>query len=98
MQPQQQPPQMQQKSELIQTSLIQTAGNDAAPSTRTSLRPVRFHYADSFWCTYIVSVVSANIAELGELPAMRWHHQLNRADDVILIDLYCLLQPRIHWI
>lgn len=35
-------------------------------STRTEMRPVKFHYADSFWCTYVVSVVSASIAELGE--------------------------------
>lgn len=34
--------------------------------TRNQLRPV-YHYADSFWCTYVVSVVAANIAELGEI-------------------------------
>lgn len=39
-----------------------------APSTRTEMRPVKYHYADTFWCTYIVSVVSANIAELATYP------------------------------
>lgn len=38
-----------------------------AQSTRTEMRPVKYHYADTFWCTYIISVVSANVAELGEL-------------------------------
>lgn len=27
--------------------------------------PVKYHYADTFWCIYITSVVSACIAELG---------------------------------
>lgn len=40
----------------------------AAPSTRTEMRPVKYHYADTFWCTYIVSVVSANVAELATYP------------------------------
>lgn len=35
--------------------------------TRNQLRPVKYNYADSFWCTYVVSVVAANIAELGIL-------------------------------
>lgn len=35
------------------------------PATRNEMRPVKYHYADTFWCTYIISVVSANIAELG---------------------------------
>lgn len=39
----------------------------AAPPIRPKeMRPVKYHYADSFWCTYIISVVSANIAELGK--------------------------------
>lgn len=40
----------------------------AAPSpiSRKEMRPVKYHYADTFWCTYIISVISANIAELGE--------------------------------
>lgn len=38
-----------------------------APSPmRKELRPVKYHYADTFWCTYIISVVAANIAELGK--------------------------------
>lgn len=52
----------------MQQQQAQTSGATApaAPSTRTEMRPVKYHYADSFWCTYMVSVVSANIAELGE--------------------------------
>lgn len=39
----------------------------APPSiSRKEMRPVKYHYADTFWCTYIISVVSANIAELGK--------------------------------
>lgn len=40
----------------------------AAPPSilRKEMRPVKYHYADTFWCTYIISVVSANIAELGK--------------------------------
>lgn len=34
--------------------------------TRNQLRPVKYNYADSFYVTYVVSVVAANIAELGE--------------------------------
>lgn len=37
----------------------------ASPVTRNEMRPVKYHYADTFWCTYAISVVSANIAELG---------------------------------
>ncbi len=33
--------------------------------------PVKYHYADSFWCIYITSVVSACIAELGMLQ-QKW--------------------------
>ncbi|XP_055300961.1 mitochondrial uncoupling protein 4 [Sitodiplosis mosellana] len=41
----------------------------APPSiTRKEMRPVKYHYADTFWCTYIISVVSANIAELATYP------------------------------
>lgn len=35
------------------------------PQQRNQLRPVKYHIADTFWCTYIISVISANIAELG---------------------------------
>lgn len=41
----------------------------APPSMRKEMRPVKYHYADTFWCTYIISVVSANIAELGKYEA-----------------------------
>lgn len=41
------------------------AQTPASPVTRNEMRPVKYHYADTFWCTYIISVVSANIAELG---------------------------------
>lgn len=40
----------------------------ASPVTRNEMRPVKYHYADTFWCTYVISVVSANIAELGRFP------------------------------
>lgn len=40
---------------------------NVSPVTRKEMRPVKYHYADSFWCTYIISVVSANIAEMGKL-------------------------------
>ncbi|KAH8273070.1 hypothetical protein KR018_012315, partial [Drosophila ironensis] len=42
----------------------------AAPSSsgRHQLRPVKYDYADSFACTYIVSVVAASIAELATYP------------------------------
>uniref|UniRef100_A0A1B0FYA3 Uncharacterized protein n=1 Tax=Phlebotomus papatasi TaxID=29031 RepID=A0A1B0FYA3_PHLPP len=33
-------------------------------TTRTEMRPVKYHYADSFLCTYVVSVIAANMAEL----------------------------------
>jgi len=32
------------------------------------MRPVKYHYADTFWCTYIVSVLSASIAEAVTYP------------------------------
>ncbi|EDV34177.1 uncharacterized protein Dana_GF21108, isoform C [Drosophila ananassae] len=37
-------------------------------SGRNQLRPVKYDYADSFACTYIVSVVAASIAELVTYP------------------------------
>lgn len=37
-------------------------------STRTEMRPVKYHYADTFWCTYIISVVAASAAELVTYP------------------------------
>lgn len=46
------------------------------PISRKEMRPVKYHYADTFWCTYIISVISANIAELGKYPesvySMKW--------------------------
>jgi len=33
---------------------------DKAPGTKV------YNYADSFWCTYIVSVVAASVAEICE--------------------------------
>ena len=32
------------------------------------MRPVKYNYADSFWCTYIVSVFAASIAETVTYP------------------------------
>ncbi|XP_062705662.1 mitochondrial uncoupling protein 4 isoform X2 [Aedes albopictus] len=37
-------------------------------STRTEMRPVKYHYADSFWCTYLISVFAASIAETVTYP------------------------------
>lgn len=45
-----------------------TATNGAINSGRHQLRPVKYDYADSFACTYIVSVVAASIAELATYP------------------------------
>lgn len=45
----------------------QTKNAQALPARPTEMRPVKYHYADTFWCTYIISVISANVAELGEL-------------------------------
>lgn len=68
---------MQQQQQATVTATSNPAGSAVAtavaaspltpaPTGRTELRPVKYHYADTFWCTYAVSVVSANIAELGE--------------------------------
>lgn len=43
------------------------AATTSTQPTRTEMRPVKYHYADTFWCTYIISVVSASAAELGKL-------------------------------
>lgn len=45
-----------------------TSTPTTAPSPRNQLRPVKFDYADSFACTYAVSVVAASIAELATYP------------------------------
>uniref|UniRef100_W8ARX6 Mitochondrial uncoupling protein 4 n=1 Tax=Ceratitis capitata TaxID=7213 RepID=W8ARX6_CERCA len=37
-------------------------------TTRNQLRPVKYDYADSFACTYVVSVVAASVAELTTYP------------------------------
>lgn len=39
-----------------------------AVSPRNQMRPVKFDYADSIACTYVVSVVAASIAELATYP------------------------------
>lgn len=41
--------------------------------------PVKYHYADTFWCIYITSVVSACIAELGT----------SRTAYFMFVELYC---------
>lgn len=38
------------------------------PPTRNEMRPVRFNYADTVWCTYIVSVAAASVAETCTYP------------------------------
>lgn len=40
----------------------------AIDSTRNQMRPVKYDYADSLACTYVVSVVSASVAELATYP------------------------------
>lgn len=45
--------------------LVQLQSSVPTTKQRNQLRPVKYHYADTFWCTYIISVISANIAELG---------------------------------
>lgn len=45
---------------------MQQAAASQTTANRTEMRPVKYHYADSFWCTYIISVVSASAAELGK--------------------------------
>lgn len=54
--------------------------------TRNEMRPVKYHYADSFWCTYIISVISANIAEMGKLRTRRRCMKTSRI--LILIHLF----------
>lgn len=45
-----------------------TVNNSVSSSGRHQLRPVKYDYADSFACTYIVSVVAASVAELATYP------------------------------
>ncbi|KAG5675435.1 hypothetical protein PVAND_005339 [Polypedilum vanderplanki] len=43
--------------------------NEVSGGGRTSMRPVRpAHYADSFWCTYAISVAAACVAETATYP------------------------------
>lgn len=57
---------MQQQRQQTTAAPSTAPTSPASPVTRNEMRPVKYHYADTFWCTYIISVVSANIAELGE--------------------------------
>ncbi|KNC27016.1 hypothetical protein FF38_02327 [Lucilia cuprina] len=50
------------------TSGATPANVDNATVTRNQMRPVKYDYADSFACTYIVSVVAASNAELVTYP------------------------------
>ncbi|XP_017140781.1 mitochondrial uncoupling protein 4 [Drosophila miranda] len=45
-----------------------TTATQGSSSGRHQLRPVKYDYADSFACTYIVSVVAASVAELATYP------------------------------
>ncbi|XP_017869643.1 PREDICTED: mitochondrial uncoupling protein 4 [Drosophila arizonae] len=45
-----------------------TVNNTVSSSGRHQLRPVKYDYADSFACTYVVSVVAASVAELATYP------------------------------
>ncbi|XP_036319330.1 mitochondrial uncoupling protein 4 isoform X2 [Rhagoletis pomonella] len=63
------------RSIIMQSQAQTTSGAEAPPppptpstSTRNQLRPVKYDYADSFACTYVVSVVAASIAELTTYP------------------------------
>lgn len=39
------------------------------PIARNEMRPVRpYHYADTFWATYIISVAAASVAETATYP------------------------------
>lgn len=44
------------------------ATDNASTATRNQLRPYKYDYADSFACTYIVSVIGAANAELVTYP------------------------------
>ncbi|XP_017091468.1 mitochondrial uncoupling protein 4 isoform X2 [Drosophila bipectinata] len=52
----------------IGASSSSTSATSSTNSGRNQLRPVKYDYADSFACTYIVSVVAASIAELVTYP------------------------------
>ncbi|XP_034119104.1 mitochondrial uncoupling protein 4 isoform X1 [Drosophila nasuta] len=58
----------------VQGAAAMTANNNSSSSNSTTssgrhqLRPVKYDYADSFACTYVVSVVAASIAELATYP------------------------------
>lgn len=45
------------------------------------------HYADSIWCTYIISVVSASIAEMGgfEHGEGAWEHSNQNSDNRLFV-------------
>ncbi|XP_043659039.1 uncharacterized protein LOC122623774 isoform X3 [Drosophila teissieri] len=60
---------MAAKTDESSPAVAPSQSNSPAPSSgRHQLRPVKFDYADSFACTYIVSVVAASIAELATYP------------------------------
>lgn len=47
---------------------VSSSSSSSGSSGRHQLRPVKYDYADSFACTYVVSVVAASIAELVTYP------------------------------
>lgn len=47
---------------------VTSSSSSSGSSGRHQLRPVKYDYADSFACTYVVSVVAASIAELVTYP------------------------------
>lgn len=49
-------------------SSIASTADTMQQTTRTEMRPVKYHYADSFWCTYLISVFAASIAETVTYP------------------------------
>jgi len=60
---------MAAKTDESSPAVAPASSSSPVPSSgRHQLRPVKFDYADSFACTYIVSVVAASIAELATYP------------------------------
>ncbi|XP_053950040.1 mitochondrial uncoupling protein 4 isoform X2 [Anastrepha ludens] len=59
----------------------------APATTRNQLRPVKYDYADSFACTYVVSVVAASIAELATYPLDLTKTRLQIQGEAAAVDL-----------
>lgn len=80
-----------------------TSTPTATVSPRNQLRPVKFDYADSFACTYVVSVVAASIAELATYPLdltkTRLQIQGEGAAGAVKVGFYCLMTNYLYrWV